>query len=491
MPEQRPASAPFISWFPTWVHDELLVPLHAGAARGEATSAWRCMRPRSECWDTVVQGLIRAGDVLRSMPVADIVAAIDRAAERWCDRGWPARIAARDHAVMATGFSPEAVDRSFDVELRNYRAESLWRALRRELGNPAVLDGPCADRELAGATMAIGPRVTLEIFTGNVPGLPALSIVRALMTKSAVIAKVASGEPTFAAQFVRSLADIDARLGDAIAITYWDRDDRVTLDAVLAHVDAVVVYGSDAACAAIRSAVRPDQRLLEHSHKLSVGLLSRAYLLQEGAASVAAAVARDVSMFDQHACIASQAYLVEGEMDEVHALSIEVAHAMEAYARECPPGRLSRDDAAALQMQRAAADWCAAAGGTARDAWHGENLDWTVILDDDLHTGASSGHRVLRLVPVARMDVAIELLRPYGRYLQNVAVGALDREMPSIVRHLALLGASRICQPGRMADPSMAWRHDGRMCIADLLRWCDIEMHPWTESTEVDGFRDR
>ena len=43
-------------------------------------------------------------------------------------------------------------------------------------------------RSIGGKTIAVGPRITLAIFSGNVPGLPALSIVRALLVKSAVIA---------------------------------------------------------------------------------------------------------------------------------------------------------------------------------------------------------------------------------------------------------------------------------------------------------------
>ncbi len=66
--------------------------------------------------------------------------------------------------------------------------------------------------------------------------------------------------------------------------------------------------------------------------------------------------------------------------------------------------------------------------------------------------------------------------RGSGR-MQNIGFGALGTELWQTAQALAPMGACRICEPGRMAEPSMMWRHDGEICVAKLLRWCDIEMH--------------
>jgi hypothetical protein len=468
-----------ISWMPPWLHATELERFEiAGAER------WLCLRPRKGSWDALEQGLRKAAEVLRGMRLAQIVGAIDRVAEQWCDRGFAVRQQALERVVAATGFSAEAVERSFDVELRNYRADSLWRSLRRELGDPTVLDTFTHDRSLAGRARAIGPGITLAIFTGNVPGLPALSLVRALLVKSAVLAKVASGEPTFAAAFARTLADEDARLSDALAITYWDRDDRATLDAALAHSDAVIAYGGGTAVRAVRQAIPDARRYVEHGHKISVGLVSRGYRQELGDAELARRIAVDVSTFNQHACIAPQSYLVEADAGEAQGLLDRVAEALASYARECPLGELPQQDAAELQLRRAAHAWSAAAEGESGDFRRAPGLDWTVSLGSELASDAGGGNRFLRLVPTASLQEAVERLRPYGEHLQNVALGAQGDELETTAERLALLGASRICEPGRMAEPSLMWRHDGRMCIADLVRWCDVEMH-----AQLDGPR--
>lgn len=462
-----------ISWLPGWVPTDSLSTFEVRTNSAAGELHWTCQRPRPGAWHVLGEGLRRAAERLCELPLLRIVSAIDAVATRWGNRSWPARRAARDEVVRATGFSPAAVDHSFDVELRNYRADSLWAALRRELRDPRVLDQFRPDARLAGAARAIGPRATLTVFTGNVPGLPALSIVRCLLVKSAVLAKVASGEPTFAARFAATLADEEPLFGQAIAVTYWSRDDHESLSAALGEVDAVIAYGSDEAVRQVRTALRDGQRYIEHGHKLSAGYLARDYRAALGDVECARRVAADACAFNQLACIAPRAYFVEANALEANAFAGCVATAMEAYAEDCPPGTLDPGDASMVQLARADCLWRA---GTNRTVLHDAGLDWTVAVDDRL-AGPPDGHRFLRLIPVKSLDDVLEHLRPHARHLQNFGLGVLCPGQRAAFESLAVLGTTRLCEPGKMATPSMAWRHDGEMCVARLLRWCDVEMH--------------
>lgn len=473
-------SEPEVSWLPAWVTTEQVERTRVVGERG----AFRLTRPKLSAWPQVTRRLRTAAHGLRVLGVTDIVAAIDAAAARWCDRSWPDRMAARDRVVSATGMSEESVDRSFDVELRNYRAPSLLSALAREFGDPAVLDGPTPDRTLNGATIAVGPELACQVLTGNVPGLAALGLVRTLLVKSAVIVKVASGEPTFAAAFASTLADVERAFADAILVTYWDRADLATRAAVLGEADIVVAYGTDEACATFRAATRPDQRFVAHGHKLSVGLLSSAYLAAHDGERIARQVAHDASMFDQNACIAAQSYLVEGEPDQVAVFAGRVASAMADYAVACPLGDRTPGIVAGRAMRLAAARYRAAASPIGH-VWHGP--DWTVVLDDTLTEGPGGGDRQLRIVAVPTLARALDMLRPVGSHLQNVAVGGTDHELPALTVALAGVGATRLCAPGQMSGPSLAWRHDGQPRISELVRWCDIEAHPWTTRLDDTG----
>jgi Acyl-CoA reductase (LuxC) len=467
-----------VSWVPSWLDVDTLqradIPAH------DDVPHFFGLRPKAGGWQSLGDGLRAAHEALHVLPIAQIIDVFDRTCIRWADREFTDRVRARQDIVAATGFSPEAVDRSLDVELGNYRAETLNRVLRRELGDPEVLEGFRTDAELDGRTRAIGPRVTIAVCSGNVPGLPALSIVRALLVKSAVLVKVASGEPSFAAHFLRSLAEVNPVLADAVFVTYWPNDDHDALRDAVAQADAVIAYGGDDACAAVRAHVGRHQRYVEHGHKVSVGVITQAYLGEIGLREVARRVAEDVSTFNQHACIAPAAYLVEcGEPSphaSAHAVAEALAHAMAAYAADCPLGSLPPADAAALQMRRASAAWTAA-NSSAGGFWRALGLDWTVAMAPDLLSVHGSGNRMVGVVPVTGIDDIVRELQPIASHLQNVGLGAVGAEFWALASKLGRLGACRISEPGRMASPSVIWRHDGMPCLSLLLRWCDIEMH--------------
>ncbi len=463
-----------ISWWPSSVPDTEGETLNVRTRiPPDVEHLWRCVRPRTGAWASVAVHLRAVGERLQQIPIAQIVDAIDQTAHRWGDASWSTRRVIRDEIVAATGFSSEAVDRSFDVELKNYRADSLWRTLRREFGNPALLDTYHADTNLHGLTTAIGPRLTLAIFTGNVPGLPALSLVRALLVKSPVIAKVASGEPCFAAAFVASLHEALPLLGEAVLVTYWDRDEHSVLQEAAAQVDVVIAYGGDVALRALRQNLPAQVRLIEHGHKFSIGYITATHLAH---ADVASAIARDVFTFNQHACIAPQAYLVEGSIDAANKLAKLIANALANESLKHPLGTLSLQDAIAVRLARAHHSWRASVqSGYA--VHHDSALEWTVAIDEQIGAPQGIGNRFLRVIPVNGLSDLIAQLAPLRGYLQNVGVGCEPSELLAIATSLARIGVSRICEPGQMAEPSMMWRHDGRTCIAELVNWCDIEMH--------------
>ncbi|NUT98189.1 MAG: acyl-CoA reductase [Saccharothrix sp.] len=457
-----------VSWVPAWAGATESFTLTSG------NDEWPGVRPVD--WAVAGEGLRRAHERLRELPVRRIVEAVDVVAERWAKRDFPLRRKAVEDAVKVTGMSAETVDRALDAEVGNLRTGSLMAALERELGDPGVLDG------FRDGTRAIGPRVTLAVFSGNVPGLPARSLVRALLVKSALIAKIPAKEPNFTAAFVRSLHEVEPVLADAVLATYWSRSDDATLTDALAEADAVIAYGSDAACAAIRAEVLPHQIYEEHGHKLSFGIVSEAYTRLHGPAEVARRIAADCSDFDQHACLSPQVYLVDRRC--AREVAEHVADAMRRAALDCPPGTVGDEDATALQHRRMIAEWRAASTASG-EVWAADGLEWTVVLDDTLLPLSGAGNRVARIVAVPDLATAVDVMRPYARHLQNVGLGAVGEEFRRTAEDLALLGASRIAAPGGMSRVGMDWRHDGQPRIAGLVRWCDAANWPPQEAGTV------
>ena len=69
----------------------------------------------------------------------------------------------------------------------------------------------------------------------------------------------------------------------------------------------------------------------------------------------------------------------------------------------------------------------------------------------------------------------LPLLKPVGRYLQNVGIETDDQTHYKLTEALGKLGASRITRPGIMHKPSMRWKHDGISSFSELVRWVDME----------------
>jgi hypothetical protein len=70
-------------------------------------------------------------------------------------------------------------------------------------------------------------------------------------------------------------------------------------------------------------------------------------------------------------------------------------------------------------------------------------------------------------------------LRPYAAHLAGVALAGFGAARDAVVRGLADLGASRLCRPGELQSPPLAWHHDGRPVLVPLARFTDREDPLW------------
>jgi acyl-CoA reductase LuxC len=60
--------------------------------------------------------------------------------------------------------------------------------------------------------------------------------------------------------------------------------------------------------------------------------------------------------------------------------------------------------------------------------------------------------------------------------VSTVGLAAPEEKAQDLATHLARWGVTRVCPLGRMQNPPLTWRHDGRPALGDLLTWTDWEM---------------
>ncbi|HKP59579.1 MAG TPA: acyl-CoA reductase [Polyangiales bacterium] len=415
----------------------------------------------------------RGVQALRKIPIRRILDILDRASRLWLDPEYPKRALAIEAIHRWTGFSREMVIHSIDLEMRSSRKLDLWRTLWTELGNPKVLDDRSWVPSGEAPARAFGPGLVGAVFSSNIPALPHLTYMRGLAVKSPVIGKVASNEPIFAALYVDTLLELCEELEPAIAAVWYPGGTEALEAAMLAQSDFVIAYGSDSALAGLARSIPPESRRLLHGHRMGIGALDRKALRDP---QLASQMAYDFAVFDGQACLAPVVYFVEADEQTAVTLAEAIGRGLDRHAEWLRPRTVRPEDRAARQHTVQRWEIEQLFGDAPSRVVHSEQsgLPWAGLITRGKYTPQALGDRLFHLHCIDSIDEVIEHVRPYARYLQNAALALAAPAHDRLSAALAGLGVSRVNRPGRMATPSMMWHHDGRACLAELVRWSDI-----------------
>lgn len=436
-----------------------------------------------------------AQDVLTGMPVAEVVAAVDRAVARWLDPNDPTRQLADRVLPVITGFDPDMVRLGLNAFFKNFRQPQLWRFLSEDMGDPGLLDG-FRPRPKGGWSRVYGPGLLAHVWAGNVPALPLWSLACGLLVKAGSVGKVASAEPWFAGAFAQTLADVEPRLAGAMAVVYWPRG-RTALETTLCReADVVMAYGSDEALSAWQQHVPPGTRFLPHGHKLSLGLVSASALDARVADGVVRQAALDVARWDQQGCYAPQVlYVARGGAVDPHEFAQRLAAQLQALAHKWPRRVLSVHEAAGVAAWRHSLALAALANAESLDAGPqvlGDATEpWSVVYSG-VATAPGPGplNRCVVVVAVDTLADAVPHLGTWGRHLQTVGVAASPEELVALAPRLGAAGVTRICALGAMTAPAPGWHHDGRYSLLDLVRVVDVEASAESAAEAFAAYRD-
>lgn len=101
--------------------------------------------------------------------------------------------------------------------------------------------------------------------------------------------------------------------------------------------------------------------------------------------------------------------------------------------------------------------------------------DWTIVLDTDPSFNPSCLNRFIYLKPVKNLSTALHFADRVRGQVGAVALAQAGERHSELALELAQWGVTRICPLGRMQEPWLSWRHDGRPPLGDLVTWTDLE----------------
>jgi hypothetical protein len=140
-----------------------------------------------------------------------------------------------------------------------------------------------------------------------------------------------------------------------------------------------------------------------------------------------------------------------------------------------PRGELPPESAAVIASKRAFYEIRAAHSPETRH-WSSENSTaWTVIYEADPRFQLSCLNRFIYVKGVANLTEALQNADAIKGKVSTVGLAATEEKLPELVTQLSHWGATRVCPLGRMQNPPLLWRHDGRPALGDLVTWTDWE----------------
>ncbi|MXX56972.1 MAG: hypothetical protein F4106_10980 [Gemmatimonadetes bacterium] len=465
-----PARAPDPGRVDGWVWPARLRPPKRLAETRAGELVVRHPQADSQASPALVTSLRAAAPDLLSIPVAEMVELLGGATD--------ALVSGLDgdavgHVAANAGMSTAMAAQILDGMAVSWNGETLRHLVAAEFADPRVLDGFVSGG--ARAIRAAGPGLTLHLGAGTVPGVTVTSMIRALLVKSAVLAKPGAGDVALTVRFAREVQRIDARVGAAVAVQYWPGGaedwDSWERD-VFRAADQVVVYGSDATIESVRARAPASTRLIEHPHRVGVAVVDPGR-----APGAAAEAARAAVLFDQRGCVSTQLVFVLGARRAVRRWCASLASELVALEEVLPPGQAGPSDLSALHQLRGRLRMKGAAsagtGSEKIDLWHGERSRWTVVLASP-DAFEPSGSRTVWVVAVPDLKACLRALARLAPVLQTVGLAGIDANRVDFARELCGLGVTRVVPLREVPYPEADWMHDGNRPLGELVRWSEL-----------------
>lgn len=401
-------------------------------------------------------------------------------AEEWLQPGNEFRQLALAHGPAQLGFSQATLMRGLDDFFSQLTVENFRALLVQEFGDVRRLDDLVASEVERGsdrAAIVTGPKFLVHIAAGNIPNPTLLSMVFGLLTRSAQFVKCATGTALLPRLFAHSIYESDAKLATCLEVAEWRGGNSALEEVLFAEADFVTATGSDATLAAIRKQLAPSVRFLGYGHRVSFGYVAGDVLTPLHLNKIIARAADDVVAWDQLGCLSPHVFYVQtgGAISPVQ-FAEQLAGELARREELMPRGKLMPDMAAKIASLRTIYQMRAAHNPDTH-LWQSESsTTWTVVCEADARFAVSCLHRFIYVKPARDLKEVMREADHVCGQVSTVGLAVPEHRTGEMTVQLARWGATRVCQLGRMQQPPLTWRHDGRPALGDLVSWTDFEL---------------
>jgi hypothetical protein len=288
--------------------------------------------------------------------------------------------------------------------------------------------------------------------------------------------KCASGAAFLPRMFAHSLYEADAKLGACLEIAEWPGGAAGLETVLFQEADGVTAMGSDETLEKIRRQVPLKTRFAGYGHEVSFAYVTQDALANLNVKKIAAQAVRDIIAWDQLGCLSPHVIYVEnGSALAAEQFAELLAAELARQETEQPRGKLPPEMAAIIASKRSFYEIRAAHSPDTRHWWSENSTAWTVIYEADTRFQLSCLNRFVYVKGVANVTEALQGADAVRGRVSTVGLAVTEEKAAAVAQPLAHWGVTRICPLGKMQEPPLTWRHDGRPALAGLAAWTDWE----------------
>jgi hypothetical protein len=408
-----------------------------------------------------------------------LVKVLSEVAADWLKPDYAFRKLALDQGPAATGFSRETLARGLDAFFKQLTPENFAALLEQDLGHAQRLDQISAtdtERRSERGAVTIAPELLVHVAAGNLPSPTLMSIVLGVLVRSAQFVKCASGTALLPRLFAHSLYDADPKLGACLEIAEFPGGDHTLADALFERADCVTATGSDRTLEAVRLRLPAKTRFLGYGHRVSFAYVNSRVLAGRESGKVVERAAADVVAWNQLGCLSPHVIYVEaGGGLSAEQFAEALAGELERREEAEPRGELAVEASAAIASRRSFYEIRAAHSPDTRHWCSRNSTAWTVVYEADPRFQLSCLNRFVYVKGVKDLTEALQSADSARGTVSTVGLAAPEDAARDLATELARWGVTRVCPLGRMQEPPLTWRHDGRPALGDLVTWMDWE----------------
>lgn len=416
---------------------------------------------------------------LASRSTQSIINILNDLGQSWLEEDNPYRQIALEKSVEATGFPEQVLARGLNAFFEQLTAQNLEELIVQDLGHINRLDEPVPSSAAFMSrryAIATGPELIVHITPGNIPSPTLMSIALGLLTRSAQFIKCASGKSLIPRLFAHSLREIEPKIAACIEIAEWQGGTKELEEPLFNAADCITATGSNKTLEEIRRRLPVTKKFIGYGHKLSFAYIAREMLTKFQANKLVKLAADDVAAWNQLGCLSPHVIYIEtGGAISGEQFAEMLAEELENREKNEPRGNISTFESAAIASRRAFYE-IRAANSSHTKMWCSQmSTAWTVIYETDPLFQPSCLNRFIYVKSVSDITTALQNAVSVQGSVSTVGIAAPSSKAKQLVTILAQWGVSRVCQIGSMQRPPLAWRHDGRPSLAELVNWTDWE----------------